>query len=262
MKEIMMAHENIHAGHLILVNSQYACVGDIRKLLVPVGRPAGKVCIQRRAASLLDKLMADIDGWENIVPVSGWRSMEEQRCIWDETMAESGRVFTEKYVAVPGYSEHQTGLAIDLGLKQDEIDFVRPWFPYEGICQTFRERAAGYGFIERYPKGKEHITGIAHEPWHFRYVGMPHAAIMSRMNLTLEEYIDFIKQFPYGQRPYRFYGAGQEIWVSYVKAEPWAGTRMEVDGSLPYVISGNNVDGFIVTEWRRAYGGQTELRRA
>ena len=85
-------------------------------------------------------------------------------------MRESGRKFTETYVAVPGHSEHETGLAIDLGLKQDVIDFIRPEFPYEGICQRFRQLAPKYGFIERYPKGKEEVTGIGQEPWHFRYV--------------------------------------------------------------------------------------------
>ena len=105
-----------------------------------------------------------------------------------QSLLENGEEFTNKFVARPGHSEHQTGLAIDLGLKQPDIDFLRPNFPYEGICQTFRELAADYGFIERYPVGKEAITGIAHEPWHFRYVGVPHAKIMVDHNWTLEEY--------------------------------------------------------------------------
>ena len=93
-------------------------------------------------------------------------------------MAESGLAFTHKYVAYPGCSEHQTGLAIDLGKAAGHIDFIRPAFPYDGTCGAFRRAAAAYGFIERYQKGKESLTGIAREPWHFRYVGLPHAAIM------------------------------------------------------------------------------------
>ena len=61
--------------------------------------------------------------------------------------------------------------------------------PYEGICQRFRELAPLYGFIERYPANKEAVTGIAHEPWHFRYVGRPHAQRMTDLGLTLEEYL-------------------------------------------------------------------------
>lgn len=66
---------------------------------------------------------------------------------------------------------------------------ARPAFPYEGVCQMFRERAAEFGFVERYPAGKEPITGIAHEPWHFRYVSPPHARAMVRRGLVLEEYL-------------------------------------------------------------------------
>ena len=92
-------------------------------------------------------------------------------------------------MALPGHSEHQTGLAIDLGLRGPEIDFIRPDFPYEGVCQRFRERAADFGFVERYPAGKEAVIGIAHEPWHFRYVGPSHAREMVHRGLVLEEYL-------------------------------------------------------------------------
>ena len=91
-------------------------------------------------------------------------------------------------MALPGCSEHQTGLAIDLGLRGPEVDFLCPDFPYTGPCGDFRRLAADYGFVERYPAGKEPITGIAHEPWHFRYVGVPHAERMAAMGLVLEEY--------------------------------------------------------------------------
>lgn len=76
----------------------------------------GNVLMERRAAALLNKLMENINGWSCIAPVSGWRSEQEQRDIWNNSMRESGGVFTRQYVAVPGCSEHQTGLAIDLGL--------------------------------------------------------------------------------------------------------------------------------------------------
>ncbi len=114
--------------------------------------------------------------------------------IEDDTMRKEGARFTESYVAHPGCSEHQTGLAIDLGERREEIDFIRPDFPYTGICQTFRELAPQYGFVERYPKGKEGVTGIAWEPWHFRYVGCPHAQIMTKHGWVLEEYLDYLKE--------------------------------------------------------------------
>lgn len=262
MKTLELERQQIHTGNLILVNRKYGYISDGKDSLIPVKKSGSAVLMQRRPVVLLSQLMEDIHGWQNIVPVSGWRSFEEQQEIWDDSMAESGRAFTEKYVAVPGHSEHQTGLAIDLGLKQEVVDFIRPDFPYTGICQTFRKKAADYGFIERYPAGKEGITGIGHEPWHFRYVGIPHAAIMAERDLTLEDYIVFIKQFPLGQRPYHFYYNGQEILVSYLKAEQEGCTKLQVDTTMPYSISGNNVDGFIITEWRREHAFQSKLRGA
>ena len=174
---------------LILVNGQHAYSPDVAQDLIPVHEDYPDILLEREAVCALSRIMEQLDGWEFIVPVSGWRSLEEQLKIYEESLRENGPEFTARFVAMPGHSEHQTGLAIDLGLRQPEIDLIRPAFPYEGICQRFRELAPAYGFIERYPAGKEHITGIAHEPWHFRYVGTPHSEIMASKCLTLEEYL-------------------------------------------------------------------------
>ena len=124
---------------LILVNARHACPGGVPDL-IPVG--GSPVLLDWQAAQALEALMEELDGWQSIVPVSGWRSFEEQTGIYQSSLAENGPAFTRKYVALPGHSEHQTGLAIDLGLRGPEIDFIRPDFPYEGVCQRFRERAA------------------------------------------------------------------------------------------------------------------------
>lgn len=174
---------------LILVNRQHPYTMSIRQSLAPVLPSFPHILLEREAALALSRLMEELGGWEKIVPVSGWRSFEEQQEIYIDSLRDNGREFTRQFVALPGHSEHQTGLAIDLGLRGESVDFIRPDFPYEGICQRFRELAPAYGFIERYPAGKERVTGIAHEPWHFRYVGAPHAESMARQGLTLEEYL-------------------------------------------------------------------------
>lgn len=247
---ISLSEKEIYKGNLILVNPRYAYVENCEDKQVPI---LGSVLLNAHAADALCHLMKEIDGWQQIVPVSGWRSRQDQQQIWDQSMAENGQVFTESYVAAPDHSEHQTGLAIDLGKKQKEIDFIRPDFPYTGICQFFRKKAVAYGFIERYPEDKESITGISHEPWHFRYVGMPHAAIMQKHGLTLEEYHAFVRQFPYGH-PKRLLKEGSdgmmECRVSFLPASAGGTTQLELDIQMPYTISGNNQDGFIVTEWR------------
>ena len=174
---------------LVLVNAAHPLRGaETPDLAAPNPRYPG-VLLERRAAERLAACIRAVGGEGQIVPVSGWRSRAEQQAIWDDTLAREGEAFTRQYVASPGCSEHETGLAIDLGLAAPHIDFIRPHFPDEGVCRAFRRRAADYGFILRYPAGKEHVTGIAHEPWHFRYVGVPHAGRMAALGLTLEEYL-------------------------------------------------------------------------
>lgn len=251
MKTITLTEYSVHLGSLILVNSQFPYyTGNTENCLIPVRSGGGSVLMERRASNLLAKLISDIKGRTKISAVSGWRSRQEQQSIYEQSLKENGRAFTEQYVAYPDHSEHQTGLAVDLGLKKQDIDFIRPDFPYSGICQTFREQAVQYGFIERYQKGKETITGIAQEPWHFRYVGAPHAAIMAEKGLTLEEYHTFLKEHPFGKRCFNYRNGKQDICVSYIKAAVGADTQFEMDGDIPYSVSGNNTDGFVLTEWR------------
>ncbi len=251
MKIISLHKQAIHTGHLILVNSQYGSREPELADLTAVSGSGSDIQLNRRAAVLLSELMKKINGWKQIVPVSGWRSFKTQQAIWDNSLAENGLEFTRKYVAFPGHSEHQTGLAIDLGLRQAAIDWLCPAFPYSGIAQTFRQHAVEYGFIERYPSGKESITGIGHEPWHFRYVGIPHALIMTEHHFTLEEYIAFLRNYPYQSRPYLYRNRNLYVMVSFLKAAQNQQTFLELNAQMPYSVSGNNIDGFIITEWRR-----------
>lgn len=251
MKTVTLTAESIHAGDLILVNAHYPYVEDaLAHRYVPVHPMTDTILLEHSAVKALAMLMEELDGWNSICAVSGWRSREEQQEIYTQSLAEHGEEFTAKFVALPGCSEHQTGFAIDLGLKQDSIDFICPDFPYTGICQSFRERASSFGFIERYPRGKENITGIAHEPWHFRYVGTPHAEIMAEHDLALEEYHDFLKQYRYGQKHYLHFVQGVCFSVSFLEARPTGDTQFEIDAHIPFSVSGNNMDGFIITERR------------
>ncbi len=247
MNPILSGPQGIHCGNLILVNAEHPVHLETAEPCVPVA--GSRVRLQQRAAAVLQHMLIRLGCAGQILPVSGYRRLAEQQQIWDDSMRDHGETFTRQYVALPGSSEHQTGLAIDLGLNQGEIDFIRPAFPYEGICQRFREAAPQYGFIERYPAGKEAITGIAHECWHFRYVGVPHAQIMTRRGMVLEEYIEYLKRFsPNG--PHLTETCGNRLFAIYHLPLEQAATHRLDDSSL-YEISGNNVDGYIVTLWRQ-----------
>ena len=256
MKLIILTQEQVHTGNLILVNAQYPYHDLPEKYLKKVHANNPDILLIGRIVNSLTCLMDEINGWDYITAVSGWRSMDEQIKIYEKSLLENGQFFTEKYVALPGHSEHQTGLAIDLAKTTDNIDFIRPDFPYTGVCQTFRIAAPSYGFIERYPKEKETITGIAHEPWHFRYVGTPHAIIMSEKGLVLEEYVDFLKDYAYGTSTFIYESEEWSALISYLPALPDAETRLTIDDRFPYSISCNNMDGFIITQWRKHDGSE------
>ena len=184
-------------GTLYLVNRAHPLPEEpSAEVLASVRSGQTEVRLHQRAKVMLDQLLAAVGSVGAIVPVSGYRPQTEQQAIWEDALAEHGKAFTETYVARPGCSEHQTGLAIDLGENRPEVDFLCPAFPDSGPCGALRRRAAEFGFVLRYPAGKEAVTGIGHEPWQFRYVGQPHAQIMEARGLVLEEYLDWLRSFP------------------------------------------------------------------
>ena len=123
---------------------------------------------------------------------SARRSIAEQQEIVDDFTVKYGPAYVAKYVAVPGYSEHHTGLALDLYLNIDGVDVVEneDMVQYPEIWAKIHEKLADYGFILRYLEGKEHITGYGYEPWHIRYVGSADIAKeITDKGITLEGYL-------------------------------------------------------------------------
>lgn len=261
MKRLRFSAEDTSEGHLLLVNPLHPLSSDIpSSRLVPIRGDAPRVLLERQAPRMLCQVMTALGCGREIVPVSGYRTMQEQQAIYSDSLREHGEDFTSKYVAFPGCSEHQTGLAIDLGELREDIDFLRPSFPYTGICGRFRDLSVRYGFIERYPAGRQQVTHIAHEPWHFRYVGYPHSEMIVESGLTLEEYTDYLKQFRYQDKHLSLRRHGHDFEIFYVPVgdSSEAGVH-EADGSdatalipdgVAYQVSGNNDGGVVVTLWR------------
>ncbi|MBR6917809.1 MAG: M15 family metallopeptidase, partial [Clostridia bacterium] len=124
---------------------------------------------------------------------SARRSVSEQQRIWDDFMEKYGESYTKRTVAVPGYSEHHTGLALDLYLNIDGEDVYmnEDMVEYPEIWAKIHEKLADYGFILRYLEGKEAITGYGYEPWHIRYVGTVEIAKeIASKGITFEEYLN------------------------------------------------------------------------
>ena len=125
---------------------------------------------------------------------SGYRGISYQQRVWDECLEEKGLEHTKKYVAVPGYSEHHTGLAVDFTLFENGKFIIEHELEMHPVVKLVEDNAYKYGFIIRYPKGKENITGYNYEPWHLRYIkDVEIAKYIKDNNLCLEEYLDNVK---------------------------------------------------------------------
>ncbi|QUG43785.1 M15 family metallopeptidase [Psychrobacillus sp. INOP01] len=132
---------------------------------------------------------ATLSGYE-LIAFSTYRSFDYQTQLYDRYVTNDGQDAADRYSARPGYSEHQTGLAFDIGEQLFEQHFARESFGETEAGKWVAANAHKYGFIMRYPKGSEKITGYMYEPWHFRYIGEELALKVYEANVTLEEFLN------------------------------------------------------------------------
>lgn len=151
-----------------------------------------KRMMRQEAASALEEMFAaaDADGMP-LAGVSAYRSHQTQTSLFDRYVKKDGLEKAKTYSAVPGTSEHETGLAIDV-TASDGSCAVEDCFGDMPESAWLDEHAAEYGFIVRYPKGKDDITTYQYEPWHLRYVGKELAQELAQSGETLEEHYGVI----------------------------------------------------------------------
>lgn len=194
----VMPHQN-PVDTLILVNKHNRAPSVPVALVKPDVPPTREgleenIYMQPEAAAALEELF-DGAKQEDVIlyATSGFRSYSTQKAIFERKLEKMSEKAANASVAKPGYSEHQTGLAMDVeghsslgsGLVEDFGETP------EGIWLA--ENCHRYGFIVRYPKGKTDITGYIYEPWHIRYVGKEAAAEIAALDVTFEEYILMVR---------------------------------------------------------------------
>lgn len=152
--------------------------------------PHEKRMLRQEAAKALEELFAaaEADGME-LRAVSGYRSYDRQKVIYENNVRTKGEAEANRVSAVPGTSEHQTGLTIDVS-SPSAGNALEETFGHTEEGEWLARRAPEFGFIIRYPEGAEDITGYVYEPWHIRYVGKDLAPDIAKSGLTLEEYFD------------------------------------------------------------------------
>ena len=183
--------------YLVLVNKENPLPEDWENIVetihmtnslgddVEVEKTAYDAYLELKATLEKEGVFIDLD--------SARRSVAEQQRIVDEFTETYGEYYVQNYVAVPGYSEHHTGLALDLYLNIDGEDVYlnEDMIMYPDIWDKIHAKLADYGFILRYLDGKEAITGYSYEPWHIRYVNdIAIAKEITEKGITLEEYLN------------------------------------------------------------------------
>jgi D-alanyl-D-alanine carboxypeptidase len=257
------SNDDVYSGDLILVNNNIEYKGhgtenlvsifDEKNELNPDGDNAfgvtdSSLMLRKNAAdnliAMLDKFYEETDN-DNVVVCSGYRTSETQQELYDEDLESTGLDYSTR-VALPGYSEHESGFSIDLTLYDGEYDGT-------GEYSWIDENCAKYGFILRYPESKTELTSIEYEPWHYRYVGVPSAEYIMKNDLCLEEYISLLKTSYQvsddGSNILEFTSSDGKIYAIYYVAadESSDSTYVPVPTDVDFEISGNNQDGFIIS---------------
>ena len=193
--EVVLEPKNkIDDWRLILVNSRNPLPEDSKEpeLVYVEGKQFDK-----RAAGELQEMMKAMkkDGITNIWIQSTYRSIEYQKQLYDNKIneylskgatKEQAEALTIEYINRPGESEHNLGLAVDFNNVDDDFENTKAY-------NWLSVNAKDYGFVMRYPEEKADITGIAYEPWHWRYVGKEHSYKMEELDMCLEEYIEYLE---------------------------------------------------------------------
>ena len=246
---VQMEPSDIHGGSLILVNHEHhyeipddsglVAVVDVKTSSYRVSNKniPLSVDIIERLNDMMDAFYAET-GAANVTVISGFRDYDHQKRILDERIALVGREEASRWVSEPGHSEHHTGLAIDFGIYENGINAT---FRAKGKYAWLEQNSYKYGFIRRYDDAKSDITKIAYEPWHYRYVGEPHAYFIYKNDWCFEEYVGFIMKHT-ADDSYRDVYNDVKYEIYYTRE-----TEITVPKDAEYWISGNNIGGFIVT---------------
>ena len=183
----------------ILVNKENPVPEDFLEYveLVPVKGTKDRLFqIERETLAAYESLRDFVKDKTGVIIGVGnaYRSIEQQQMIYERFCWEFGPAYANKIVAPVGRSEHHTGLGVDLELFFEGEGFISNNHNFDRISAVFEKHVhphlADFGFILRYPEGKEHITGVKYEPWHYRYVGKEAAKEIMSGNLCLEEYLE------------------------------------------------------------------------
>lgn len=234
--ELSVPPSKLNSGALVIINNEYPADGNTSSGMVGLLKNKSEyyslinesIKLNQEAADALNEMMA---------------AYNKATGLSDFIVYGTNDTFTGEGSLCPEYfPESVTGKTIDLAVLAYGLPIEFDGKDAEG---WIIDNCHNYGYIVRYPQGKEMTTGHDYCPWHLRYVGQPHAALMNEMGLCLEEYIEFLKNYTYGNALiYSFNDVEYEVYTSEAVGET-ASTRVPISGN--YTISGDNIGTYIIT---------------
>lgn len=239
---------DVRSGDLVLVNSSHEYFfpdGDIDPVTLydHISTDSYNVSdyVTMLDSSVLDQLNGLMDAFyaahnnNDIYIIGGYRTLEEQ----------NDKYYSGSSDFMGGYTDYHTARSFDMGIFPKDGS-SSGYYSATGIYSWIDENAAEYGFILRFPEGKEESTGVKTRAYTYRYVGVPHAVYISRNDLCLEEYIAEIKE--HNNNDPLDITVGDKVYKVYFAASDGTNeTDIPVPVNKTYTVSGNNEDGFIVT---------------
>ena len=249
---IQMTQVDESQGELILINAAHGYQSEVEDLQVFWGNKnksytltKAEIYAKPEVITAMNEMMAAFQtqsGIGSVMVSSAYRNVDDQQKMYDNDLKISG-ADTSETVAKAGYSEHHSGYAIDLSYMS------AAGYAYLDGSESYSwliENCYKYGFIIRYPEGKTAVTGMAYEPWHFRYIGKVHAEALTKGNYCLEEYMDMLRLHDQ-ENPYSFVSETGASYQIYYVPSGGATTEVAVPTGKEYTISGTTEGGFVVT---------------
>lgn len=253
-----MKKSDINRGELILVSNVYEYVfPEKESVTVIYGKKSSSyklssslIKLESRVITALSSMLdafVEKGGKSDVIVTGAYRSYDEQKEKYEAYAEKHGEQKAEGAVAKPGSSDHHTGLGVDLKVYNDEGKMLS--LDDSSDYNWIGENCHKYGFILRFPANKKDITNITYtDSRYYRYVGIPHAEIMTYMDLCVEEYVMYLKDYPFDGEHLKFTSeSGKKYEIYYQDAVSSDIPVINVPSNASYAVSGNNIDGFIIT---------------
>lgn len=241
-------------GPLVLVNADHEYTFPKQNIINLYGNKSRSYSLANSSMQLDEEAIAALNammdafkeetGLTDVMVRTAYRDFDTQMSLYSDYVAQHGLTYASAYVAMGGFSDHNTGYGFDLSVYSASKGAQT--LDSNEAYQWIYDHCHRYGFVRRFPADKYSLTGINGETYHFRYVGTGHAYYMTKHGLCLEEYIEELKKYPFAGEHLTFSDDVGEKWEVYYVPAAEDTTEINIPDDVVYTLSGTNDGGFAV----------------